>query len=232
MSIICEREFEEVFAQRMAEHYTDLPYHNFNGHVLSAIGYFESIADDLDAKKVPIDRHLGRLSILAHDAGYHKDHKVLGYDTKEAYSADIARVELSDMQLENPKIAIVSSAIEATHLNAEPGTNLEKAVRLADIGNVSANEIEFLRNMGLLIQEASVMKVPLKETFAEHCQATQNFLKAYIEPAPTFTSIDGTEVQLDRHMAFINNIARLGSLSLIKLTEASRRNLTIPRNWR
>ena len=233
MSKISDSQFESYFVERMREWHDDLPYHNFDGHVMSAIGYFESIASDLRTKDVHIDRRLGRLSLFAHDAGYHEDHTAEGYGTKEEYSAAIAEAELNDMGMAHGEIEIVRGAILATHFQAAAETNLEKAVRLADIGNVSASETEFLRNMGLLIQEAAVMKVPLKETFTEHCHATQSFLNAYLNPAPTFTASDGSEVQLDRHMSFVNNIKRLGSLPLGTLLRASENIIIpLPTTWR
>jgi hypothetical protein len=225
-------QFEADFAERIAECYSDLPYHNFEGHIMSSVGYFESIADDLESKHVLLDRHLCRIILLAHDAGYHEDHTALGYKTKEAYSADIATKVLADMGMERSKIEIVRSGIESTRYGYDKTklTNLQKAVRLADIGNVSADEKEFLRNMGLLIQEAAVMKVPITTTFDEYRHATKSFLSAYLESAQTFVAEDGSEVQLDRHMSFINNITRLSSRSLATLIEASSK-FTVPKQW-
>ena len=225
-----EEQFELEFADAMREKHSDLPYHNFEGHVLSAVDYFEDIVDDLESKGVVINRHFGRLALYGHDAGFEEDHDMHGLSTKEEYASEIRKAKLAEMGMADSSITTISSAILATHYQAEPETNLEKAVRLADIGNVSADEREFLRNMGLLIQESIVLRTPLTDTFAEHCQRTQSFLQAYLNPAPAFTAESGEVVQLDRHMSFVNNIARLSALSLAKLVNVSEK-FTIPQKW-
>ncbi len=224
---------EIAFEQRVLPRHPKFPYHNYDGHVVSALGYFESIAEDLAKKEVYLNIEDGRLAIMGHDAGFHEDHLALGYRAKEEHAADITREELADLGVDKPRIDIISGAILTTEVGVIPVSNLEKAVRLADIGNVSADEKEFLRNKVLLLREAHKRGLSFTETFEQDCQNTMNFLNAYIEPAPLFVTANGDEVMLDRQMAFRKNVAKLGTLTLAKLLEKTNMTLpNIPKSWR
>ncbi len=59
--------------------------------------YFESITDELATKNILLNRHFGRLIVLGHDAGSHEEHKSLGYEFKEPFSADITTNVLVEM---------------------------------------------------------------------------------------------------------------------------------------
>jgi predicted metal-dependent HD superfamily phosphohydrolase len=136
-----------------SEYYSpDLPYHNF-GHALSAALTGLKIAKDCRLENIPIDETIVYCALLFHDAGYHQDHEKMGFDTKEALSAHIARDILVKKPYPPGFIEKVETAILCTTRDASCTTTEDNAVRAADLSGLAAEYSVFRRNTVLLKQE-------------------------------------------------------------------------------
>lgn len=193
-----------------------LPYHNCDGHVNRVLQDFDRIADELALKNVVVDSIAGSVGIIYHDAGFHVPVSEHGYPTKEAFSAHLAEIDFTSLGIFKKEIVVVKNIIGATHVSTTPKTNTEKAVRLADVGNVFGDELEFFRNFILLIREAHELGQPIADTLKEHCERTTGFLQSYIMPAPKFEAIDGSIVEYDI-AAGQRNLRAISRLTLAKV---------------
>lgn len=207
-----------------------LPYHNYDDHVVRAKGYFEQIVNGLNEKDVEIDVLAGIVALDYHDAGFYVPVSEHGFPTKEAYSADIAAKDLESLHIVADEIEIVYNAILATQFNVLPKTNTEKAVRLADVGNVFADEEEFFRNFVLLLREAHELGQPIAETIDDHARRTTGFLETYIMPAPKFTARDGSEIEFDI-TAGQRNLRAISRMSLARIVAQLPSKKILPITW-
>ena len=184
----------ELAQERAHEYYTlALPYHNF-GHVQETVAYFHELCDRLATHAVYVPRGVGTVALYFHDANYHLDHLQAGYATKEQYAAAIAERELSEL-VTCEQISHVQRAILATHVEAVPQDNLEKAVRHSDVGNVYRDYVGFLRAFGRLTHEAIVLGQPLAESFEQQRAFSMAFVERYTQPMQ-FESVNGEAVSL------------------------------------
>ena len=135
---------------------SDLPYHNFD-HALSAALTGLKIAQECRLENIPIDDSIVYCALLFHDAGYHKDHEKMGFQTKEALSARIARDILEKKPCPTGFIEKVENAILCTTRDASCTTTEENAVRAADLSGLAADYPVFRRNTVLLKQEFELL---------------------------------------------------------------------------
>ena len=134
-----------------------MPYHNF-GHAITVTRFSERIIEKCQDEGVPIDEKVVYYALLFHDAGYHEDHVALGYETKEAYSADLSEKALREHGVDDGTIEKVKAAILSTHMDAKCYSNEDKAVRMSDISNLGADYQEFKLNTVRLMEEHALMK--------------------------------------------------------------------------
>ncbi len=214
------------------EHYDNLPYHNYQDHVLGSINDFRTLCNALEEKDVRIRRAAGEAALLLHDAGYHVDSSE-GFDTKEEYSMHIAGSVLNTLGVCEIDIREVQGAIETTDFMKKPSTNLQKAVRVADLGNVYGdNYWDFVKNFLRLQKEAVVMRRPIAETFDEQRRISLEFLGRYVAPI-TFIAKDGSEVELPKSMNFAErNIAELNKATLDAIRSIPGADKLIPDQWK
>ncbi|MDX1411058.1 MAG: HD domain-containing protein [Nitrospirales bacterium] len=143
--------------QAASEYYNpELPYHNF-GHALSAALTGLKIAQECRDENIPIDDSIVYCALLFHDAGYHQDHEKLGFESKEALSAKIARDILEKKSYPDGFIDNVEKAILCTTREASCTTTEENAVRAADLSGLAAEFSVFRRNTELLKQEFEIL---------------------------------------------------------------------------
>jgi len=137
---------DETLETRVARLYDQaLPYHNF-GHALETVRAGAEIVAHCREDGVPIDEDVVYYALLLHDAGYHEDHLLKGYRSKEDYSAALASTVLAEHRVPQATIDKVIAAIEATQRNATFKTNEEKAVRAADLAGLAADYVTFKSN--------------------------------------------------------------------------------------
>lgn len=67
-----------------------LPYHNFR-HALAVAEEGRRLVEHCRASGLLLDADIVHYACLLHDAGYAEDHAALGFESKEAYSASLAR---------------------------------------------------------------------------------------------------------------------------------------------
>ena len=133
-----------------------LPYHNFD-HALDVLRRANAIMDRCDAERVPVDRRVVTIACLFHDAGYIRDHRELGYPTKEWYAAELMQQAVHPSRLPMAEIAAVKAVIAATDILAPLRTNEDRVIRAADIGNLCGSYTEFTRATEALKLEAEML---------------------------------------------------------------------------
>ncbi|MGR8921215.1 MAG: hypothetical protein ACU85V_16490, partial [Gammaproteobacteria bacterium] len=121
----------------------DLPYHNFE-HIEDTLAAAAVIVARCQDEHIRINTGVVYYALLLHDAGYHEDHRALGYATKEAYSAALAdelleRFEVSESERRKTHAAILATERDASFVSAE-----QKAVRAADLSGMAADYPDFL----------------------------------------------------------------------------------------
>jgi hypothetical protein len=226
--LLPESELRRLALEQAPIYYTDspllenpadaYPYHNFYGHVTQTFRDFTHIYHWLEDKGITLNYDLGIIALAYHDANFHLNEKAAGFETKEAYSAHIAGVDLQQFGANRYEVRTVKSAIIATTASESPKTNLEKAVRLADVGNVSGDPTTFLHNTYLLITESIKRGLSLPETFEVFRENSQGFLNMYYKNPIEFTQ-NGRTVTYEPIKDGQKNIQRLGKISLIEFID-------------
>lgn len=133
-----------------------MPYHNF-GHVITVIRHSEGIIEKCRLEGVPLDEKVVYYALLFHDAGYHEDHLAKGFETKEAYSADLSEHALREYGVDEETIKKVKAAIMSTHMDAKCYSNEDKAVRASDLSGLAAEYSVFKLNAIRLREEHEMM---------------------------------------------------------------------------
>jgi predicted metal-dependent HD superfamily phosphohydrolase len=140
-----------------ARHYdARLPYHNFD-HALEVLERARVLLDSLEAAAIPVDRQVVRLAVLFHDAGYADDHRHLGHDSKEAYSATLAREAMRRHGAPEDQILAVINAILCTSRDGRCQTIEENVVRAADLGGLGGEYEVFHRGSINLWREGAYL---------------------------------------------------------------------------
>lgn len=142
----------ELEQRARALYSAELPYHNFE-HVLETLDSAAGIVARCRTEGIRIDARVVYLALLMHDAGYREDHRALGYESKEAYSAALADDLLAESGIAQGTIAKVRAAILATEKHGTFVSAEQKAVRAADLSGMAAPFAEFLRKSLALKRE-------------------------------------------------------------------------------
>ena len=167
-----ERECEGLYSAR-------LPYHNFR-HVQTVLGAAAQLLDDCQREGIAVDTHVVYYGLLLHDAGYHESHLDLGFPTKEAYSAVIARRVLGGRGIADDVIVRVEQAIMATLRDGQCHCVEDAVVRMADLSGVGADYPDFLRNTLNIRAEVALMTGNPLSPWADWCAGTQKVLSGYL----------------------------------------------------
>lgn len=167
-----ERECEGLYSAR-------LPYHNFQ-HVQTVLGAAGLLLEDCEREGLRVDALVVYYALLLHDAGYHESHLALGYASKEAYSAALARRVLGNRGVPEALIPRVEQAIMATLRDGQCGCAEDAVVRMADLSGIGADYAEFLRNTINIRAEAALMTGNSLTPWAEWCAGTQKVLGGYL----------------------------------------------------
>ena len=133
-----------------------LNYHNFD-HIRDVMNDADKILARCKGEGVEVDEAVVYYAILFHDAGFIEDHIGKGFDSKEAYSADLAEKNLQGNSIDADTVQKVKQAIMATHIDAQCLTNEDKLVRAADLAGLAADYKVFKRNTVDLKNELAMM---------------------------------------------------------------------------
>lgn len=150
---IQDKEIEKTAAQMYEP---KLPYHNF-GHAVTVTRYSEELLAKCRSEGVQVDEKVVYYSLLFHDAGYHEDHVAKNFESKEAYSAELAEHALRDYGIDEETISRVKAAILSTHMDAKCYSNEDKAVRASDLSGLAAEYSIFKLNAVRLREEHELM---------------------------------------------------------------------------
>lgn len=123
----------------------NLAYHNFN-HIHYVFAAADRIIERCRRNDVELDDDVVYLALLLHDAGFIEDHAALGFDSKEAYSADLAEGLLNRYGYDAEVINKVKQAIASTHCDGHCSSNEDKAVKGADLSGLADSYHVFLDN--------------------------------------------------------------------------------------
>lgn len=153
--------------EELAERFYDegLPYHNFT-HALEAMKSGLAVVARCRKAGIPVKEKVVYYALLFHDAGFIEDHRKKGFESKEAYSASIARHCLTAAGHPPSLITEVELAILGTHRQARPHTTETKAVRAADLAQLAADYPIFKKNAMKLREESERfggVKIPWTE---------------------------------------------------------------------
>jgi predicted metal-dependent HD superfamily phosphohydrolase len=170
---------EPDFERECAALYSStLPYHNFQ-HVQTVLRSADRLLAACAIEGIPVDVRVVYYAVLLHDAGYHEAHQSLGYDTKEAYSAALARRVLAAREIDPATIAAVEQAIMATLRDAQCVAAEDAVVRMADLAGIGADFAEFLRNTVSIRAELALMTGAVAP-WSAWCLRTREVLEGYL----------------------------------------------------
>lgn len=133
-----------------------LNYHNFE-HIRYVMEEGNKILAKCKTEGVEIDEAVVYYAILFHDAGFIENHISKGFDSKEAYSADIAEKTLQTNGIDPDTVQKVKQAIMATHVDALCLSNEDRLVRAADLAGLAADYKIFKQNTVDLKNELAMM---------------------------------------------------------------------------
>jgi predicted metal-dependent HD superfamily phosphohydrolase len=133
-----------------------LPYHNFR-HALAVAEEGRRIVDRCRAAGIVIDADVVHYACLLHDAGYRDDHAARGFESKEAYSAELAADVLDRCGVDRRVAAAVREAILSTHCDAHCASVEARAVRAADLSGLGADFASFRDDAVKLKHEHEIM---------------------------------------------------------------------------
>ncbi len=189
--------------------YSDtLPYHNF-AHIEDTLAAANTIIERCRAEHIRIDTAVIYYALLFHDAGYHEDHRRLGFATKERYSAELATGVLREFNVAAEQIrktvgAIIATERDATFLSAE-----QKAVRAADLAGLAAPYPQFLGSSLKLMREHELLNHTTL-SWSQWQQISQQVLGFYLTQEIRLTSYFHDDAgESAYHRAVRENLFRL-----------------------
>jgi predicted metal-dependent HD superfamily phosphohydrolase len=133
-----------------------MPCHNF-GHAITVTRHSEIIIEQCRRENVSLDEKTVYYALIFHDAGYQEDHLAKGFESKEAYSADLSEHALRDYGADKQIINKVKIAILRTRIDARCYSNEDKAVRASDLSGLAAEYDVFKLNSIRLKDEYELM---------------------------------------------------------------------------
>ncbi len=155
-----------------------LPYHNF-AHALSTLRSADRIIVRCAEEGIEVRTLVVYYALLFHDAGYHQAHDLLGFASKEAYSAHLARLTLSARGIGTGIIDAVEHSILATHREARCLSVEDAVVRMADLAGIGADYAVFLANTVALWDEVALL-YGRRAGWSEWCSRTREVLAPYL----------------------------------------------------
>lgn len=185
-----------------------LKYHNFD-HIRYVMEEGNKILKRCQAEGVEIDEAVVYYAILFHDAGFIENHMSKGFDSKEAYSADLAAKNLQGNGIDTETIQKVKQAIMATHVDSLCLTNEDKAVRAADLAGLAVDYAVFKKNTLDLKDELEMMsgkKVTWKQWKTMAAERVEQFLREELYLTSDYYNNQG---ESKFHLNTRNNIKKL-----------------------
>jgi len=211
---------EQVFEYSAAakQHYrADYPYHGWD-HALDVISGTEIISTKLEHRGLVIAK--GALVVAAawHDTGYHEDHSVKGFSTKEEYSAHLLDEYLKNKAASEWEKTMMHNAIVATWADHKTlRTPYELIMHRSDIANIGGPTDEFLQNSLKLLQEQALItgRTPSWEEYVNGAVKFIEFTAAEHDHEALAHYIDPSDTTVDVHNVPFSEAARINIETLL-----------------
>jgi predicted metal-dependent HD superfamily phosphohydrolase len=185
-----------------------LPYHNF-GHALDTLDAADTIISHCKEEGIRVDAQVVYYALLLHDAGFHEDHDTLGYESKEAYSAQLAADLLNQHGVYDKTIEKVSAAILSTHRDGKFFSAEQKAVRAADLSGL-AGDYETFRNNSKNLKSEYELLSGKSLTWGEWIDKAAETIRFYLSQEIRLTSYFSNENgESAFHLAVRRNLDQL-----------------------
>ena len=180
------------------QYYVGLPYHNWEGHVISMLAYEQREIPKIKLLGVSINDELVSDATYWHDANFHLKPQEYGFDTKEDHSADLAVKNLAIIGRGDIYIDGVKKLIEVTKPGAlrDDKTNElvnEKTLIVeSDIHNLSKPGSVCIKNALDLADEALKLGNNLAVSAEIYFKSSANFLlEQYLASPLRYITDDG-----------------------------------------
>ncbi len=175
---------------------SNMPYHNFD-HIRTVLKEGEEIVRKCRGEGITIDENVVYYALLFHDAGYHEDHLEKGFDSKEAYSAELAVRALDGNDFDKEMVNKVKAAILATHCDAHCYSTEDKAVRAADLSGLAADYKVFKENAVNIKLELEMMngtQLSWKDWTKNAVDRIELFLREELEITSDYFDAEGNSI--------------------------------------
>jgi HD superfamily phosphodiesterase len=180
--------------EQISKFYSDrLEYHNFN-HALDVAKVGLMLTDRCKRYGLLVREQVVVWACLLHDAGYHLDHHLRGFFTKEDHSAYLAKKFLREQGIAQSVVDEVVMCIISTHSLAPFNSIEQKIVRAADLWNLAEEYGVFKRNTLKLKAEHEHLtknKVTMKEWIGMTRKTLSRYLSEKIALTPEYADEDG-----------------------------------------
>ena len=205
---IAELRDPELESQVVELYSPDLAYHNFQ-HALDTIEAANDITLKCMEEGIRVDTRVVYYAVLFHDAGFRDDHHALGFESKEAYSADLATVRLRQRGVAGKICDKVADAVLSTRIDAGFVTTEQKAVRAADLSGLAAGYEVFRENSANLKSEYELFHCA-KLKWPEWVDSARKTINFYLSQEIRLTSyFSNAEGESAFHKAVRRNLERL-----------------------
>jgi hypothetical protein len=220
----------EAVQDMAMQYYINLPYHNWDGHIVPMRNFALKEARELEAMGVEIDLEVVLDAIHLHDTNFHLDHLAAGYTSKESYSSDIARHVLKIVGRDHHHINKVTEAIMATEAGADRPTNEATLVVASDLHNVPLSfNVCSLNGIRLWLEKAQLEKHHLFD-LTEFFKASADFLRTtYFSTPFEYKAKDGSIIERAGFSAqALKNIVKMSRLSVDAARKIPGASILIP----
>ena len=147
-------ETDEILEERAKNHYVDLPYHNWENHILPVFDFAMHLCKRCEDYGYVIRVYTVKISAREHDTCYHENHEEKGFKTKEEYSAWVARNDIFSVGFPEHIAEYLAKDVEGCIIGTDPQKKLktieQMIVAAADLFNLSGDYEKFIENCNKL----------------------------------------------------------------------------------
>lgn len=191
----------ESYVAEAKKFYTpDYEYHNFDIHAQEVIDGVKTITSKLGRQGIVTPTNALIVAAAWHDAGYHEDHKALGFETKEAYSAYLLDQFLKEEQVSEYERLVMLSAINATTHNYQGRSAYDLILHRADTANIGGPAEKFIEKNILIFKELQHTHGPTP--WDTHVRQSHGFIQSLVAEhgrESTDHAVEPSDTTIDVH---------------------------------
>lgn len=171
----------EKIEKTIASHYApqEIAKYHWVGHAYEVLEAFEILAARAIQAGTQVNVEAGRVAAYFHDAEFNVDSELVGFKSKEHFSANYAYNWLVKEGAPEEFAREVYCAILATDHSYEPKTSLEKLLRAADLYKLAAPYEVFVQNTRNFHQE-TINTSGRDISFEDFARASLRHLPLYV----------------------------------------------------